>query len=80
MKKILIVATLMLLLPLFGCLQRQVKQLQSEHHRLQSLKESLENELLLAPDPLKVEEQLRNVDLKIRYIEYEILRRQHIEQ
>ena len=83
MKKILIVVSLLLLLSFFGCLQphvKKVEQLQSEHDRLQSLKTSLENDLLHAPDPLKVENHLREVDLRIRYIEYEILRRQSIEQ
>ena len=80
MKKILIVATLIFLLPLFGCLQSHVEQLQSDHDRLQSLKISLENDLLHAPEPLKVENDLREVELKMRYIEYEILKRQQIEQ
>ncbi len=73
----------MLLLPLFGCLQPHVKSvdhLQSDYDRLQSLKISLENDLLHAPDPLKVENDLREVELKMRYIEYEILKRQQIEQ
>ncbi|MBT3878857.1 MAG: hypothetical protein HON76_09445 [Candidatus Scalindua sp.] len=83
MKKILIVATLIFLLPLFGCLQSHVKdvdQLQSDLDRLQSLKISLENDLSHAPDPLKVENHLREVDLRMRYIEYEILKKQSIEQ
>ena len=78
-KKILIVALLMLLLPLFGCLQPHVKSvdhLQSDYDRLQSLKISLENDLLHAPDPLEVKNHLREVELRMRYIEIEILKKQ----
>ena len=79
MKKILIVATLILLLPLFGCLQPHVKSvehLQSDYDRLQSLKTSLENDLIHAQDPAKVKDDLHEVELKMRYIEIEILKKQ----
>ena len=79
MKKILIVATLIFLLPLFGCLQSHVKnveQLQSDLDSLQSLKISLEKDLLHSPKPLEVENHLHEVELRMNYIEYEILRRQ----
>ena len=83
MNKILIVVSLILLPSFFGCLQphvKKVEQLQSEHDRLQSLKTSLENDLLHAPDPLKVENHLREVELRMSYIEYEILKIQFKEQ
>ncbi len=83
MNKILIVVSLILLLSFFGCLQPHVKsvdQLQSDLDSLQSLKISLEKDLLHAPNPLEVENHLRDVDLRMRYIEYEILKRQSIEQ
>ena len=83
MKNILIAASLMILLPLFGCLQPHVKSvedLQSDYDRLQSLKISLEKDLLDTPDPIKVEDSLREVELRMKYIEYEILKRQHMEQ
>ena len=76
MKNILIAASLMILLPLFGCLQPHVKSvedLQSDYDRLQSLKISLEKDLLDTPDPIKVEDSLREVELRMKYIEYEIL-------
>ena len=80
-KKILTVISLILLLS--GCLQSHVKSiehLQSDYDRLQSLKISLENDLLHAPNPHEVENDLREVELRMHYIEYEILRRQLIEQ
>ncbi len=83
MNKILIVASLILLLPLFGCLQPHVKtveQLQSDYDRLKSWRVSLQNDLLHTPDPKKVKNDLREVDLRMQYIEYEILRREMIEQ
>ena len=83
MKKILIVVSLILLLSFFGCLQphvKSVKQLQNDYDRLESLKISLENDLLHASEPLKVENHLHEVELRMRYIEYEILKRQHMEQ
>ena len=82
MKKILFVASLILLLPLFACLQSHVKSvehLQKDYDRLQSLQISLERDLLHAPDPLKVENDLREVELRMRYIEIEILKRQYRE-
>ncbi len=80
MNKILIVVSLILLLSFFGCLQPHVEQLQSDYDRLESLKISLENDLLHSPKPLEVENHLREVELRMNYIEYEILRRQQIEQ
>ena len=82
MKMILFVASLILLLPLFACLQSHVKSvehLQSDYDRLHSLQISLERDLLHAPDPLKVENDLREVELRMRYIEIEILKRQYRE-
>ena len=82
MKKILFVASLILLLPLFSCLQSHVKSvehLQNDYDRLQSLQISLERDLLHASDPLKVENDLREVELRMRYIEIEILKRQYRE-
>jgi hypothetical protein len=82
MKKILFVTSLILLLPLFACLQPHVKSvehLQGDYDRLQSLQISLERDLLHAPDPLKVENYLREVELRMRYIEIEILKRQFME-
>ena len=83
MKMILFVASLILLLPLFGCLQpryNSVENLQSNYDRLQSLKTSLENDLIHASDTDRVKNDLREVELRMHYIEYEILRRQLIEQ
>ena len=82
MKKILFVASLILLLPLSACLQSHVKSvehLQKDYDRLQSLQISLERDLLHASDPLKVENDLREVKLRMRYIEIEILKRQYRE-
>ena len=79
MNKILIVVSLILLLSFFGCLQPHVKsveQLQNDHDRLESMKISLENDLLHSPKPLEIENHLREVELRMNYIEYEILRRQ----
>ncbi len=73
----------MLLLPLFGCLQpryNSVENLQSHYDRLQTLKTSLENDLIHASDPDRVKNDLREVELRMHYIEYEILRQQLIEQ
>ncbi len=83
MKKILIAASLILLLLVFGCLlphAKSVKNLQNDYDRLQSLQKSLERELVHTQDPVKVENLLHDVELRMRYIEYEILRRQSIEQ
>ena len=59
---------------------KSVEDLQSDYDRLQSLKISLEKDLLDTPDPIKVEDSLREVELRMKYIEYEILKRQHMEQ
>ena len=69
---------LILLLPFFACLQPHVKSvehLQSDYDRLQSLQISLERDLLHAPDPLKVENDLREVELRMRYIEVENIKK-----
>ena len=82
MKKILIIASLVLLLPFFGCLQPRyniVENLQSDYDRLHSWKISLENDLLHTPDPLRVENTLREVERRMQYIENEILKRQLME-
>ena len=79
MKKILIVVSLILLLSFFGCVQphvKSVKQLQNDYDRLESLKISLESDLLHSPKPLEIENHLRDVELRMNYIEYEILKRQ----
>jgi hypothetical protein len=79
MKKILIVVSLILLLSFLGCLQphvKSVKQLQNDYDRLESLKISLESDLLHSPKPLEIENHLRDVELRMNYIEYEILKRQ----
>ncbi len=82
MKKILFVASLILILPLFGCLQphaKSVEHLQSDYDRLQSLHRTLENDLLHAQDPIKVKNHLHEVELRMRYIEIEILKKQFVE-
>jgi hypothetical protein len=83
MKKILFVASLILLLPLFGCLQprfNRVEHLQSDYDRLKSWHVSLQNDLLHAPDPDRVRNTIREVEFRMHQIENEILRRQLIEQ
>jgi hypothetical protein len=83
MKKILFVASLISLLSLFGCLQprfNSVERLQSDYDRLKSWHTSLQNDLLHAPDPIKVKNDLHEVELRMQYIEYEILKRELIEQ
>ena len=76
MNKILIIALLILILPLFGCRQphvKYVKHLQNEYDRLQSLQTSLECDLLHAQNPLKVEDYLSEVELRMRLIDNEII-------
>ncbi len=78
MKKKLFIASLILLLPLFGCLQPRfniVENLQSDYDRLESWKISLQHELLNTPDPVRVENTLRAVERRMQYIENEILKR-----
>ncbi len=77
MNKILIIASLILLLPLFGCLQPHVKyveHLQNDYDRLQSVQTSLESNLIYAQDPLKVENHLSEVEFRMRIIDNEIFR------
>ncbi len=82
MNKILIIASLILLLPLLGCLQphdKYVEHLQNDYDRLQSVQASLESDLIHAQDPLKVENHLREVEFRMRLIDNEILRVELIE-
>ncbi len=69
---------LILLLLFFACLQPHVKSvehLQSNYDRLQSLQISLERDLSHAPGPLKVENDLREVELRMRYIKVENIKK-----